>query len=322
MPVSSVELPVRASALCRPSEGASDYSHSTAPHPPSAHPASREMPVPLATLARKGAQPAGKRQRVDGFAMLCEAAARGAPQAYEDGRFTPGEEEDDEMVDGMEEEDDEEDDEQMEEDGDDDDDDGEDEDDEDEDDDDEDDDDEGEEGEDADDLPGDVEQLREMVTELRAKVRSACQSANAAHHRTDHYRPNRRKEGEPEQTDAEKAYAMWRHEERSAKFFKTELKKRKLCRAAIVNRLGLALTLDEREQLRSLGFLKQEWFLAFRSCVAKLQKHLYTAENSGSGTVRAPLPGGAWRGGVCVCGGGAHRSRRRATRAAPPSHLR
>ena len=242
------------------------------------------MPASLEAMARAGRAEANKRQRVDSLAALCAAAAAQPPNACEDCRFTDGEEEDDEDMmdndeaDDMEDEDDEdeedEDNEEEEEDDDDEEDDCE------EGEEDEADDDEGEEGDSVDDLPCDVNELRTMVTKLRAALVSARNKLNASSSRTDHYRPKRRKPCERPQTEAQKAAAQQKHEERAARFFKRELKKRGLCRAAIVNRLGLALTVDEREQARGLGFLQQEWFLAFRSCVAKLQKQLYTPENS------------------------------------------
>ena len=59
---------------------------------------------------------------------------------------------------------------------------------------------------------------------------------------------------------------MWKSEsrrvQRHSKFFVDELQRRKLCKPEIINKLGLSLTVEEREKMRELGFLRQEWFLA------------------------------------------------------------
>ena len=69
-------------------------------------------------------------------------------------------------------------------------------------------------------------------------------------------------------------------DDRHAQTLLAWLEKRSLCRAYIVNRLGLALTWDERMQARKLGFLQQEWFCAMRDAGNQLQENLYTPQNT------------------------------------------
>ena len=111
----------------------------------------------------------------------------------------------------------------------------------------------------------DPDVLRAMIDELKTKVVSLQQSIRAKHTRTDHFRPRRRPDGS-EPSEAQLQKAAQKHEERAARFFRKELKKRKLCRAGIVNRLGLDLNLEELEKMRGLGFLETERFLAVREC--------------------------------------------------------
>ena len=131
-----------------------------------------------------------------------------------------------------------------------------------------------------DDLPWDPWELREMVVDLKVNVKSWQQAWNGSHKRADHVAPRPRPEGAPAQTEAQAADALRRRQERGAQYFRDELQRRSMCRVSIINRLALDLTVTEREELRGLGFLKQEWFLATRSTVAKLQEHLYSAVNS------------------------------------------
>ena len=69
-------------------------------------------------------------------------------------------------------------------------------------------------------------------------------------------------------------------DDRHAQTLLAWLEKRSLCRAYIVNRLGLALDWDETLQARKLGFLQQEWFCAMRDAGNQLQENLYTPQNT------------------------------------------
>ena len=64
-------------------------------------------------------------------------------------------------------------------------------------------------------------------------------------------------------------------DDRHAQTLLAWLEKRSLCRAYIVNRLGLALDWDETLQARKLGFLQQEWFCAMRDASNQLQENLW-----------------------------------------------
>ena len=86
-------------------------------------------------------------------------------------------------------------------------------------------------------LPEDFDELQLLAARLRKELHSAQQSARAKQRRRDHYRPNRRSSN---RTPEQEARAKLRHEQRAAKFFLDELERRDLCRAVIVNRLGLA----------------------------------------------------------------------------------
>eukprot|EP00966_Prymnesium_polylepis_P324023 7380131-Prymnesium_polylepis.1 len=138
-----------------------------------------------------------------------------------------------------------------------------------------------------DDLPTDINELRDLAVRLRTKVISLQQSLRARNRRKDFQCKvsEKDKDGNP-RTEEEIARLQaasrlrLRCEQMSAKFFKDELQRRHLGRAAIVNRLGLDLSVDERIELRKGGFLSQEWFLAARELVGKLQKLLYNPENS------------------------------------------
>ena len=69
-------------------------------------------------------------------------------------------------------------------------------------------------------------------------------------------------------------------DDRHAQTLLAWLEKHSLCRAYIVNRLGLALDWDETLQARKLGFLQQEWFCAMRDASNQLQENLYTPQNT------------------------------------------
>ena len=133
----------------------------------------------------------------------------------------------------------------------------------------------------------DEEELRTMVRELMKQIVSMKQSYKAQNKRADHTRLRGWIRGEKKgvryygpQTKRCSEEADRKHEERTAKWFVDELERSRLCRAGVINRLGLKLTVEERKQLRKKGFLSQEWFLAARSVVATLQEELYTAENT------------------------------------------
>ena len=120
--------------------------------------------------------------------------------------------------------------------------------------------DEGFEEEEGDDMPTDPDELRELVMQLRKQVRSLRNAANARGLHADHTRARVRKWIGP-LTLEQAAVAARKHEERSAKFFVDALSKRSQCRAAIINRLGLLLSVEERAELRQKGLMQQEWFL-------------------------------------------------------------
>jgi len=119
--------------------------------------------------------------------------------------------------------------------------------------------------------------VRNHIARLKEKVVSLRQKLNGSKHRSDYYQTRKTE-------DVMTQRQMWKYEsrrvQRSTKFFVDELQRRKLCKAEIVNKLGLSLTVEEREKMRELGFLRQEWFLAKRDCVHQLQTCLYTAENT------------------------------------------
>ena len=108
-----------------------------------------------------------------------------------------------------------------------------------------------------DELSWDPDELRELVQVLRTKIVSLRQSARAAHKRKDHHCAGRLRKLIGPQTLHESQAAACLHEKRAVKYFKDELKRYSHCRAAIVNRLGLALTNAEREELRSKGLVQQ-----------------------------------------------------------------
>jgi len=102
----------------------------------------------------------------------------------------------------------------------------------------------------------DEDELREVVGLLKKKITSILQSGRASNTRSDHKRPTR----SANQTDAQFQRALRKHEQRSARFFRLELQKRSSCRASVVNRLLHDLDDEERVQIRSLGFIQQEWY--------------------------------------------------------------
>ena len=120
----------------------------------------------------------------------------------------------------------------------------------------------------------DVDELQLMVARLRMEKQALLQSKRASAFRGDH------REQRPNQTPAQAQTAELRRQRRHAKTLLAWLEKRSLCRAYVVNRLGLALTWDERMQARKLGFLQQEWFCAMRDASNQLQENLYTPQNT------------------------------------------
>ena len=102
----------------------------------------------------------------------------------------------------------------------------------------------------------DEDELRELVGLLKTKIISLQQSGRASNTRKDHSRPTRT----TNQTDAQFQQALRKHEQRAALFFRLELQKRSSCRASVVNRLLHDLDDEERVQIRSLGFIQQEWY--------------------------------------------------------------
>ena len=71
-----------------------------------------------------------------------------------------------------------------------------------------------------------------------------------------------------------------RREQRAAQFFKENLARCWMSRAAIINRLALDLNASEREELRGLGHCLQERFLAVRAAAQTLETRLYDAVTS------------------------------------------
>ena len=75
-----------------------------------------------------------------------------------------------------------------------------------------------------------------MVARLRMEKQALLQSKRASAFRGD------RREQRPNQTPAQAQKAELRRQERHARTLLAWLQKRSLCRACVVNRLGLALT--------------------------------------------------------------------------------
>ena len=75
-----------------------------------------------------------------------------------------------------------------------------------------------------------------MVARLRKEKQALLQSKRASAFRGDH------REQRPNQTPAQAQTAELRRQRRHAKTLLAWLEKRSLCRAYVVNRLGLALT--------------------------------------------------------------------------------
>ena len=120
----------------------------------------------------------------------------------------------------------------------------------------------------------DVDELQLMVARLRMEKQALLQSKRASAFRGD------RREQRSNQTPSQAQKAELRRQERHARTLLAWLEKRSLCRAYMVNRLGLALTWDETLQARKLGFLQQEWFCAMRDASNQLQENLYTPQNT------------------------------------------
>ena len=128
------------------------------------------------------------------------------------------------------------------------------------------------------DVPDDLpEAVYELLARLKKKVITLRNKLNGSKHRSD-YNQLRKLIGPLTQKQWRKIEE--RRIQRATKFFSDELQKRSFCRPEIVSRLALMLNVEERERMRGLGFLRQEWFLAMRECVRRLQTRLYTAENT------------------------------------------
>ena len=109
----------------------------------------------------------------------------------------------------------------------------------------------------------DVDELQLMVARLRMEKQALLQSKRASAFRGD------RRAQRPDQTPAQAQKAELRRQQDHARTLLAWLQKRNLCRAYMVNRLGLALTWDERMQARKLGFLQQEWLRPWSSCCTR-----------------------------------------------------
>ena len=129
------------------------------------------------------------------------------------------------------------------------------------------------------DMPEEVEDLQFEVARLRRELESAIKRANAKGARCDHRCHKQRGVVGP-QTLEQKRKAEHRREERATLQLRRDMQKRGLCRVGVINRLGLGLSKEDRKLLRERGFLQQEWFLAVRDVVHRLQTLAYTAENS------------------------------------------
>ena len=89
-----------------------------------------------------------------------------------------------------------------------------------------------------------------------------------------------RREQRPNQNPTQAQKAELRRQQRHAQTLLAWLEKRSLCKAYMVNGLGLALNWEETLQARKLGFLQQEWFCAMRDAANQLQENLYTPQNT------------------------------------------
>ena len=95
----------------------------------------------------------------------------------------------------------------------------------------------------------DEEELRTMVRELMKQIVSMKQSYKAQNKRADHTRLRGWIRGEKKgvryygpQTKRCSEEADRKHEERTAKWFVDELERSRLCRAGVINRLGLGFS--------------------------------------------------------------------------------
>ena len=125
------------------------------------------------------------------------------------------------------------------------------------------------------DVPEGAEEMMELIRDLRAKYKSLVQKMNA--------RKNRKERDmlPPDATPEERARAARKREVRVYKEVKALMAKREFSRVGVINRMILDLDAKtDRAELRKRAALQQEWFLAQRSCVEKLEKELYNGENS------------------------------------------
>jgi hypothetical protein len=108
----------------------------------------------------------------------------------------------------------------------------------------------------------DVDDLVALVIQLRDEKRCLQKSINARHRRSDHTRSH---DDGREPTEAQAAEAKKRHLRRCKKFFLDELGRRTQCAAEVLNAVLLGLDEELLEELRGMGFLRVERFLATRA---------------------------------------------------------
>ena len=125
------------------------------------------------------------------------------------------------------------------------------------------------------DVPEGAEEMMELIRDLRAKYKSLVQKMNGRKNRQE------RDMLPPDATPEERARAARKREVRVYKEVKALMAKREFSRVGVINRMILDLDAKtDRAELRKRAALQQEWFLAQRSCVEKLEKELYNGENS------------------------------------------
>ena len=128
-------------------------------------------------------------------------------------------------------------------------------------------------------MPTSVRKLRNLVTKLRARVQSLNNAARSAARTREEF-TRARPAGSPEPTEEE------RQEAERVRVNKKTLKVVKSCEkynisiVGVINRLGLRCTVEQLEELRSLGFLQREHFVSARSIAKKMKEEVLTAENS------------------------------------------
>jgi hypothetical protein len=124
------------------------------------------------------------------------------------------------------------------------------------------------------DVPESAEEMMELIRDLRAKYKRLVQTMNGRKNRQE------REVLRPDATPEERARAARKREVRVYKQVQELMAKRKISRVGVINRMILDLDATDRGELRKRAALQQEWFLAQRSCVEKLEKELYNGETS------------------------------------------